>query len=407
MPDIIFVVPFALDATLRFVHAVAAVDGVRLSLISQEPAERLPEDLRRQLQGFERVRSCLDTDNLVAGVRNLARHSGGKVDALIGILEQMQVPLAETRQQLGIPGMTVAAAHNFRDKSRMKDVFGQNDLPCAKHQLCSKAPAALAFAESCGYPLVVKPPDGAGAKQTFRVENRGELEGYLRSAPPNAKTPVLLEEFLQGREFSYDAMSVGGEHLFASISHYYPTPLEVMQTPWIQWAVLLPRDIDGPEYAAIRAAAPRALDALGMGTGMTHMEWFERENGSVAISEVAARPPGAQFTSLISYAHDFDFYAAWARLVTLAKFEPPKRCFAAGAVFLRGQGEGRVVQVHGLEQAQRELGELVVEARIPQAGQAPASSYEGEGYVILRHPDTAVVEDGLSRLVSLLRVELG
>ena len=28
-----------------------------------------------------------------------------------------------------------------------------------------------------------------------------------------------------------------------------------------------------------------------------------------------ARPPGAQFCTLIGYAHDFDFYAAWARLV--------------------------------------------------------------------------------------------
>ena len=45
--------------------------------------------------------------------------------------------------------------------------------------------------------------------------------------------------------------------------------------------------------------------------------------------------------------------------------------------------------------------------KLPHVGQSPASSYEGEGYVILRHPETAVVEQALLRLISLIRVELG
>jgi hypothetical protein len=77
-----------------------------------------------------------------------------------------------------------------------------------------------------------------------------------------------------------------------------------------------------------------------------------------------------------------------------------------GAAFLRGQGEGRVAGMEGVEQAQRELGALVVEAKLPQPGQPRASSYEGEGYVIVRHEETGVVEDALRRLVSTLRVKL-
>ena len=88
-------------------------------------------------------------------------------------------------------------------------------------------------------------------------------------------------------------------------------------------------------------------------------------------------------------------------------FDPPRRAFAAGAAFIRGQGQGRVQAIHGLEKAQRELGELVVEARLPKKGQSPSSSYEGDGYVILRHPKTEVVEKALERLVTLIRVELG
>jgi hypothetical protein len=80
----------------------------------------------------------------------------------------------------------------------------------------------------------------------------------------------------------------------------------VVENPWIQWCVLIPREIDDPRYDEIRRVAFRALDALGMDTGLSHMEWFRRPDGSVMISEVGARPGGAQISTLISYAHDAD-----------------------------------------------------------------------------------------------------
>ena len=407
MRHLIFTVPFALEATLRFVRAAAEQPDIRLGVISQEPLEKLPPEIRRGVDAHEQVGDALDPAQLTSAVRAIARGWGGHVDSLIGILEQLQESLATVREQLGIPGMDLETARNFRDKSRMKDVLRSHDLPCARHRLCASADEAVEFAKASGFPLVVKPPAGAGARNTFRVDTVEDLRGALKSMRPSAKQRVLLEEFITGQEFSFDSVTVNGQHLFHSISRYYPSPLEVMREPWIQWCVLLPRDISGPEYSSIRRAGPASLDCLGMVTGMTHMEWFKREDGSIAISEVAARPPGAQFTSLLSYAHDLDFYGAWVRLMADGSFEPPERRYSVGCAFLRGQGLGRVVKVRGLEQAQQELGDIVVEARLPQPGQAPASSYEGEGFVILRHPDTDTVLAGLERIVNLLQVEMG
>jgi biotin carboxylase len=414
MPEVVFVVPYALEASLRFVRAAQRLPGVRLGLITQDEPDRLPEDVRRGLAAHARVGDAQDASQLVQGVRSIARQfgggggsGGGNVDRLIAILEQLQVPLAQAREHLGIPGMSVECARNFRDKSRMKDVLRARDLPCARHRLAHDAGEALAFADESGFPLVVKPPAGAGARNTFRVDSRAELEGYLRTAPPSAAAPVLLEEFITGKEHSFDTVTLNGVHVFHSISRYDPAPLEVLRTPWIQWCVLLPRRIDGPEYEDILAAGRRALDVLGMRTGLTHMEWFRRDDGSIAISEVAARPPGAQFTTLLSYAHDLDFYSAWTRLMAFDAFDPPERRYSAGAAYLRGQGQGKIVGVRGIEQAQRELGELIVEARLPKVGAPPAATYEGDGYVVLRHPQTEVVERGLQRLVELIRVDLG
>lgn len=409
MTHVVFAVPFAMDATLRFVRAACALsaEGLRVGVVSQDPAERFPEELRRQFAAFERVPNAVSTEGLETGVRAVARQMGGRVDRLIGILEPLQEALAECRKRLGIPGMQPDAAARFRDKALMKETLRAHDLPCAAHRLCHTAEEALHFGRSCGYPLVVKPPAGAGAKNTFRVENEAELSSALRSMPPRPQQPVLLEEFLAGEEFSFDSVSIGGQHLFHSISEYAPTPLTVMENEWIQWTVMLPREIDGPEFQAIHEAGPRALDVLGMDTGITHMEWFRRADGSIAISEVAARPPGAQFTTLIGYAHERDFYQEWVRIVSTDQFSVPARRYATGAAFLRGQGSGRVHRVHGIEAAQQELGDMVVEAKIPQPGQPKAQGYEGEGYVIIRHEETARVREALARLVELMRVEMG
>ena len=404
----VFVAPFALPSTLRFLRAAALLPDTTFSVVTQEPAASflaaLDGEARARIAELEVVGDCHDADQLERAVRAIGAATGRPVTALIGILEPLQGALASVRERLRIRGMDRAEAQRFRDKSVMKEALRAHGLPCAQHHLATDPGSALDFAGRV-MPLVAKPPAGAGARDTFRVDDVEQLRGWLMQHPPSEAQPLLLEEFVQGREFSFDSVSVGGRHLFHSISEYSPTPLQVMEAPWIQWTVLLPREIQVPEYGPILDAGPRALDALGMVTGMTHMEWFRRPDGSVAISEVAARPPGAQFTSLISYAHDHDFYRAWAEVSVLEAFSPPPRRFAAGAAYLRGQGAGRIANVSGIQQAQEELGDLVVEALIPSPGQPKSNSYEGDGYLILRHPETEVVRRGLERAVEILKVE--
>jgi hypothetical protein len=148
------------------------------------------------------------------------------------------------------------------------------------------------------------------------------------------------------------------------------------------------------------------LEALGVGTNLTHMEWFRRRDGSIAISEVAARPPGAQFTTLLSVAHGTDFYQAWVELMVHGTFAAPKRSASVGCAYLRGQGSGRIQRVLGMDQIVRELGPLLYERHLPEIGAAPRDSYEGDGYIIVRGPDSKTVEQALARVVETVRVEL-
>ena len=405
MKKIIFVAPYFMDATARFIKAAATVSGAKVGLVSCDPVAKLPPEVRQPLAAHFGVEG-ISSRELLQGVEFISQELGG-VDRIIGMLEQIQVPLGEIRDHLGIAGMGAAAANNFRDKAVMKSVLRENGLPCAKHCRATSSAEAAAFSAESGFPLIVKPPDGAGAKGTFRCENEQQLVDCLEYARPTAANPVVIEEFITGKEHSFDSICVNGKLIWASISHYSPGPLDVVREPWIQWCVMIPREVDLPQYEPVKEVAQRALSALGMQTGLSHMEWFLRPDGSIAISEVGCRPPGAQFTSLISWAHHFDLYRAWAEVSIHDHFEVPRRKFAAGAAYLRGQGTGRITKVHGLDEIRTSLGEIVVEAKIPQPGQPPSGSYEGEGYIIVRHPESAVVESALKKIIETVRVELG
>lgn len=405
MAVVAFVAPYLLETTGRFVDAAARLPGVELALVTCEPLDRVPPGLRSELSGHWRIEDGLDTDQIVDAVRGLAGQLG-PVRRLIGVLEQLQVQLAQARERLGVDGMDVATALNFRDKARMKSVWRAAGVPCARHRLATSAAAANEFVAEVGLPVVVKPPAGAGAKSTFRIDDADELRLWLSSAPPTTDHAAMMEEFLSGDEGSFDSVLVDGELVWHSISHYIPTPLEVLRNPWIQWLVLLPRRIDGPEYDGLRAVVPDALRALGLRTGFTHLEWFRRPDGSVAVSEVAVRPPGAQISSMLNLAHDFDLYSAWARLQVSGGFDPPTRQWAVGTAFLRGQGSGRITAVHGVAEVQREIGPLVVDVSLPRPGQMSAGIYEGDGFVTVRHRETGVVVDALRRVIHGVQVQL-
>jgi hypothetical protein len=181
-----------------------------------------------------------------------------------------------------------------------------------------------------------------------------------------------------------------------------------METPWIQWVCALPRDISGPEWADARELGVRTVQALGLETGFTHMEWFRRDDGSLAIGEIAARPPGANIVRMTSFAHDADMYRAWARAVVDEAFDGPwERKYAVGCAFLRGVGRGRVLRVTGVERAQELVGKYVVEARLPQPGAQRSDSYEGDGHVIVKHPDTDVVHKAMQTIIETIQVHYG
>jgi biotin carboxylase len=406
MKNVIFAAPFPLETTMRFARAAARLSGVRLLGLVQEPPRRGSDDAT-MFHDMVRLDDALDPRQLIEGAL-LLRQRHGPIHRVLGILEPLQVQLAEVRAALGIPGPDVKTADLFRDKARMKDELRRHELPCARHAVIRSLADAQRFVGEVGFPIVVKPPAGMGCKATWRIRDAQELAAALGALRASAESPCVAEEFLRGREYSFETITVAGEVRMTSLTRYFPAPLEVMETPWIHWAVVLPRRMDGPEFEGVEALGVGAVKALGLETGMTHMEWFRKDDGTLAIGEIAARPPGAHIVLANGYAHDIDMYRVWARAVIDEAFDGPfERKFAVGVAFLRGVGRGRVTRVTGVDEANRRVGQLVMKARLPTPGDPRSDHYEGDGYVVVRDPDTEVVKAAVKTIIETIGIQYG
>ncbi|MBL9077585.1 MAG: ATP-grasp domain-containing protein [Planctomycetes bacterium] len=403
MLHVVFVAPFFGDNMRHCLACFADLPGVTLSVVTQEPAERVPPQLRGRLHHW-RIDNVEDARQIVAGARGIERHHG-RLDRIESYLEMLQVPVAEARDELQLPGIRADVARNFRDKNRMKDVLRQAGVPVARQALVRDAEDARRFAAEVGFPIVLKPLAGFGARNTQRATDDASLAAALEALLPSADKPVQAEEFVRGEEHTFETVMVDGRPVWWSSVQYLPSPLQVLENAWMQYCLLLPREQHPPHVQSFQPVNAAALRALGLVDGISHMEWFLRADGTPVVSEVGARPPGANIMPLLAAAHACDPWALWAQLVVQKRWQIPARRFAAGCVFVRAMGGGPVIRsVQGLDEVRRQLGDRITAAKLPQVGQPRSSHYEGDGFFVVRDPETQGVVAAMKAILETVRI---
>jgi hypothetical protein len=409
MRHVVFIAPKFLDNTNRYLKAFTELP-IKLSVVSLDPSSAIPPELKPKIEAHYGVKS-LDADAMIEAAKAITK-SVGPIDRLAGFLEELQVPLAEVREAVGIEGLNVQTARNFRDKDQMKTVLRAAGVPVAKSRLATSAAELEAIVGELGYPVIVKPRAGLGTRATYRVTQKSELAAI---PAPTPAAPLQVEEFVRAREHTCETVTIKGKPIWHSGTRYFPSPLEVLETPWIQYAVLLPREADDPTWTKFHPTNVAALTALfgdtangPAGTALTHMEWFMREDGTALVNEVGVRPPGVHIMPMMGMTHGTDLFYDWAKLVALDEFTPKPRICAAGAAFFRGQGGGqRIVEVTGIDAAVEKCGAALEIMKTPKVGQPRTTHYEGEGWAIVKAPTTEGVKQALLALIENVQIRYG
>jgi phosphoribosylaminoimidazole carboxylase (NCAIR synthetase) len=385
--NVIFVEPGFPENQRQFVRALHDI-GARVTGIGERPFDWLDDEIRGWLAGYEKVGSVTDEGSLHDAVRRVQAREW--VDRLEATVEAHILPTARVREACTIPGISTRTAYLCRDKVAMKAVLRAAGVPCAASAAVASASEAREFAAAVGFPLIIKPRAAAGAAGTHRADDERELDHVLHATGVAHGASAAIEEFIEGHEGFYDTLSVNGSIAYDFISHYYPNVLEAMRTRWISPQIVATNRMDAPAYEEVKQMGRRVIEALGIGTAATHMEWFFGPKG-LKFSEIGCRPPGVGQWDVYCAANEFDLFREWALAVCHGRVEhAPSRRYACGMIALRPDRDGRIAGYEGGEEIWRRFSDCIVAHHFPPPGtptQPVEAGYMANAWMRMRHPD--------------------
>lgn len=384
-----------------------AQTGARVFGVGDSPVNGLPELVRKCLDEYIPVRSLWDEDAVIAALRNHLR--GRNLDRIECLWEPGIMLAARLRQVFDVPGLSTPQAQRFRDKELMKLALDQAGIRTPRHVAANSVAGVWEAAEVIGYPIILKPIDGAGSADTYRVRDQDELRAVL---PRLRHVPtVSVEEFVEGEEFTFDTITVNGKIAYYNIAWYRPRPLVARSNEWISPQVIALKNVDQPDLQGGVKMGFDVIKALQFDTGFTHMEWYRKTDGEVVFGEIGARPPGAHQVDQMKYVCDFDVFREWANAVTHGRISSGiKPKYNVANIYKRARGVGRITAIEGVDKLQREFGQHVVWNTLLPVGSRRRDwkkTLVSDGFIMLRHPDLAATMEMADRVGTELQMFAG
>ena len=241
----------------------------------------IPEILERQAMApcVDQVVALDLTQPLVSIVRTIRGLAEAHACAgIVPITEYALVPAAFVAQQLRLPGVPVKAVQNTRDKARMRTVLARAGLAQVRYAACRDATEGREFLESVGGPIIVKPILGTASDGVSRVDSPDQLAAaFALAGQARSFGGVLCEELVPGPEVSVEGFSVDGVFTLVAVTD------KVTDERFLEVGHSQPSAHSASDQQAIAAFVAAALQALGVGEGVSHTEVKLTPAGPVLI----------------------------------------------------------------------------------------------------------------------------
>ena len=292
-------------------------NGVNVLGIGDTPYDALDFTLQGALTEYYRVNNMENYDEMYRAVAFFAFRYG-KIDWLESNTEYWLEQDAKLREDFNITtGVQPEELSMWKSKSAMKPFYKEAGIPTARNHKVTDIGAAREFLEEIGgFPVIVKPDIGVGAADTWKLESEEDLEWFYDNLPEH---PYVMEEFVYGNIYSYDAIcNAEGEVLFES-SNWFPPSIADMVNKGLDLAYYTTDVV--PEQ--LREYGRAALKAFKVRSRFVHFEFFRltqaRKNlgevGDFVGLEVNMRPAGGYTPDMMDFAHNTDVYEIWAEMV--------------------------------------------------------------------------------------------
>ena len=322
-------------------------NGVNVLAIGDADYNTLDPRLKWSLQEYYKVDSLENYDQVFRAVAFFS-FKYGKIDWLESMNEYWLQQDARLRTDFNITtGLQKDQIEFVKEKALMKIKYQEGGIPTARQHRVSTLDAARQFIDKVGYPVIVKPNIGVGANDTFKLCDDKDLEKFYREIP---KVPYVMEEFIEGNIYSYDAIvDSKGDPLFESTTAWPPSIMDIVLKK-LDLAYYVCAEV--PEN--LKALGRRTVKSFGVASRFVHLEFFRLDKARKGLGkagdfvglEVNMRPAGGYTPDMMNYAHSTDVYKIWADMVTYDKWngrgaEKEQFCAYAGR-----RNEVRYIHTH-------------------------------------------------------------
>ena len=292
--------------------------GVNVLGIGDAAYDGLPSQVKGSLSEYYYVTSLEDYDQVYRAVA----YFGGRYGRIDYVESQNEYWLeleARIRTDFNVTtGWKSADMEAVKLKSQMKAGYARASVPVARYHLIDSLADALAFAEEVGWPVIVKPDNGVGASNTWKIHSRNELEAcYAQSIRQFPPRHFIEEEFVPGHIETFDGITdAEGRVLFYTGQVMRVTPLAMLKGSGENVSYTQPvQAIDD-----LREAGLRTVEAFKVRSRFFHFEFFRLDEdkaglgqkGDVLGLEVNMRAPGGYIPDKMNFAYNVDVYQIWA-----------------------------------------------------------------------------------------------
>jgi biotin carboxylase len=264
-------------------------------------------------------------------------------DAVVAFSEEHVIGAALLQDTLGLPGPSLHAAVLSRNKALQRARFAAEGLPQPAHILVEDLHDAADWS-SARFPVVVKPLSSMGSDGVEQVADGGELR---RAANQRAhEGPLLVEEVVQGPEYSWEGLIRDGEVWFGNV-----TTKETSGPPqFVEIAHRAAASLDDDVAEEIDRLVAGVIRALRFRTGLMHLEFRLSDHGP-SIMEVAVRTPGGFIMDVIGLTYGVDLFEMTVRAAFgLALPDPPASPIRYAASHWLVAAPGCVTTIEGREE---------------------------------------------------------
>ncbi|QQE79730.1 acetyl-CoA carboxylase biotin carboxylase subunit family protein [Alicyclobacillus sp. SO9] len=247
----------------------------------------------KRVIGFDNYR-----DNWCVELTAMELAETNDVRAIIASGEFDLLRAAKLRDMLNISGQNWESALAFRDKTVMKHLTMKAGIKVPQFERINDAFDISSFISENGYPVVIKPISGAGSLDTKIINNRIDLENMLSSA---IKTPMEIEEFIEGDMYHVDGIVMDGRVTFAYPSKYINGCLAHQKNLYLGSYML---DATNPLFESLLGFVEQVVFALPTPQyTIFHAEVFHTPNNEFVLCEIASRVGGGLIEE--SFLHAF------------------------------------------------------------------------------------------------------